>query len=80
MKDHTDKSPPVYELLTRLLVRAAGANQVATVKYIMVKRGVSITPMIAKKALNGNAFDVLEVFLDHGWNINNPAQENLCHE
>ncbi|KAH8429701.1 uncharacterized protein LDX57_007373 [Aspergillus melleus] len=34
--------------------------------------------MIAKKALNGNAFEVLEVFLDHGWNINDPAQENLC--
>lgn len=78
MKSHTDKSESVYQLLTRLLVQAAGTNQVATVKYLIDKRGGSITPIIAQEALNGDAFDMLEVFLDYGWNINDEVRENLC--
>ncbi|KAL3482063.1 ankyrin [Aspergillus californicus] len=63
MRDRTDKSPAVYELLTHLLIQAAVANQVATVKYITEKRGAPITPM---------------VFLDNGWDINDPAQRYGC--
>ncbi|PLB54005.1 ankyrin [Aspergillus steynii IBT 23096] len=76
LRSHTDKSEPVYEFLTRLLVKAAEGNQVDTVKYMIDKRGVPIiTPAIARKAMTANAFDVLEVFLEHGWNINDPAQD-----
>lgn len=78
LRSRTDKSEPVYLLLTRLLVRAARANQVATAKYLIDKRGVPITPVVAKQALNGDASDVLEMFLEHGWNINEPIMYNHC--
>ncbi|KAL4745160.1 hypothetical protein BDW72DRAFT_187082 [Aspergillus terricola var. indicus] len=78
MKSRTGKHGAYQNLLNRLLVQAARTNQVAVVKYILDERRGSVTSMAVRRAMAASAFDVLEVFREHGWDVNDPAQDNLC--
>lgn len=63
------RSPPDPEPLQTALEAAAKHNQVSIVAYL-VKQGLSCDRSTVKAALEGGATDVLQAFLDHGWDIN----------
>lgn len=68
---------PNWYIFNRLLVTASRANQVAVVGFLL-RRGTAITSSAVQQAMANDAFDVLEIFLENGWNINQPIRNNLC--
>lgn len=67
-----------WYIFNRLLIAASRANQVDIVTFFLEQRGCPITSVAVQKAMATNSFDVLEVFLEHGWDINQPIQNNIC--
>lgn len=78
MADRTGKAGPLYDLLSRLLVQAARTNQAAVARYILGERGGFVTPMAVRRGMAASAFDVLEVFRECGWQVNEPVQDGRC--
>ena len=64
----------LYLMLNRLMLKASIRNQVKVVKYILGERGWRPSPIAAQKAMATSSFDTLQVFLDHGWDINRPIR------
>ncbi|KAJ5595419.1 ankyrin [Penicillium hispanicum] len=75
--DHTKLVHTSWYIFNRLLVAASRGNQVAVVSFLL-DRGVPITSSAVQKAIANDAFDVLEVFLGNGWDINQPIRNDLC--
>lgn len=78
MADRTGKAGPLYDLLSRLLVQAARTNQAAVARYILGKRGGFVTPRAVRRGMAASAFDVLEVFREYGWQVNEPVLDGRC--
>ncbi|KAJ5128646.1 ankyrin [Penicillium atrosanguineum] len=66
-----------WYIFNRLLNAASRSNQVAIVKFLL-DQGCAITSSAVQKAMAKEAYDVLEVYLENGWNINQPIRNNLC--
>jgi hypothetical protein len=67
-----------WYILNRILIAASQGNKVEVVEYLLEHRRCPITSHAVQKAILANSFDVLEVFLAHGWDINQPIQNNIC--
>lgn len=65
----------IYLMLNRLMFKASTLNQVKLVKYILEERRWHPSPIAAHNAMATKSWDTLQVFLDHGWDINRPIRE-----
>lgn len=61
------KLPPRY--LDNALYSAAGAGDAAVAEELL-RNGARIDPMTISPAVESGSISLLQVFLDHGWNIN----------
>ncbi|RJE18589.1 Ankyrin repeat protein [Aspergillus sclerotialis] len=64
----------IYFMLGRLMKKASRGNSVDVVKYLMDERKSPVTFPAVLISLIAQSFDVLEVFLAHGWDINEPLK------
>jgi len=65
--DHGSQNP--LELLQPALYLAASGKQALTASYLL-DQGLYIDKVAVNAAVSAKATDVLEVYLDHGWDIN----------
>ncbi|KAJ5371848.1 ankyrin [Penicillium concentricum] len=77
-KENTKKIHTDWYIRNRILVEASQKNRVNVVEYLLEQRDCPITSRAVQRAMMGNSFDVLELFLSHGWDINQPIQNNIC--
>lgn len=74
----TRRIPAGWHDLQEILIAASQGDQAAVVRFMITERDCSITPVAIEQAMKAKAFHVLEVFLEHGWDINQPIRNNLC--
>ncbi|KAI0841136.1 ankyrin [Hypoxylon sp. FL0890] len=67
---HSDKAV----VLQRVLNTAAQEGQVEVVKYLLDRGSCTITPPAIRWAFYKKHWDVLQVYLDRGWDINSPME------
>ncbi|KAI1417086.1 ankyrin [Hypoxylon sp. FL1857] len=60
--------------LQRVLSAAAKEGQVEVVKYLLDRGSCVITPPVIRWAFAKKRWDVLQVYLDRGWDINSPME------
>lgn len=77
-REETKRISTSWHISHELLVAASRGNQAAVVKFMVTERDCSITSGAVEQAMKAKAFHVLEVFLEHGWDINQPIRNNLC--
>ncbi|KAJ5887728.1 hypothetical protein N7495_007769 [Penicillium taxi] len=65
-------------LMNRVLVSASRGNQVAVAEFLLEEKGCPITSIAVQVAMMKRSFDVLESYLSHGWDINQPIRNNQC--
>ncbi|KAK8000545.1 hypothetical protein PG990_013145 [Apiospora arundinis] len=63
-------------VLHRIFSAAAGAGQVEIAKYLIEQRGCVVYPTAIRDALEHQRWAVLELFLEKGWDINSPVEDN----
>lgn len=56
------------------MIEAIKPNSVQFIQELL-HRGMQIDPLYALEAIQVKAKDALEVFLEHGWDINQPMSE-----
>ncbi|OQE36680.1 hypothetical protein PENCOP_c011G06002 [Penicillium coprophilum] len=77
-KENTKRIHTNWYIHNRILVEASQKNQIHIVEYLLEQRDCPITSRAIQRAMMTDSFGVLEFFLAHGWDINQPIQNNLC--
>jgi hypothetical protein len=65
-------------MLNRLMIQASRQNQVDVIKYILDERRWPVSRIAVQRAMATCSFGVLEVFQEHGWDINEPVKFGYC--
>ena len=60
--------------LTPIVQRCIKDNTVSVVQDLL-RHGFCVSTSIARQAVKNHATDIIQVFLDNGWNINDPISE-----
>ncbi|KAJ5172107.1 ankyrin [Penicillium capsulatum] len=77
-QEQTKHVPTSWHILNELLVAASRGGQTAVARFLIEERRCSVTSTAVEQAMTAKAFDTLELFREHGWNINSPIRNNLC--
>jgi hypothetical protein len=65
--------------LQRVLNAAAKEGHTEVVAYLLDQKRCIVTQMAVRWALTRKQWDVMQLFLDRGWNINSPVEGgNTC--
>lgn len=60
------------------MIQASRQNHVDVVKYILDERRWPVSRIAVQEAMATRSFGVLEVFQEHGWDINDYVKKRHC--